>query len=142
MWFHLQLSWILLIFGSTAEYIVLSRFFTGVVGGGAQTCTALYFAEIADDNIRGKLSTSYALSRNMGILLAYVMEIYINYVQLSMICVAICVLFAITNYGLPSTPKYLLQIGADDVRIIFCMKGENKIDFFHSFLQNRKQKTL
>lgn len=114
----MQLSWFLLIFGSTAEYIVLSRFFTGVVGGGAQTCTALYFAEIADDNIRGKLSTSYALSRNMGILLAYVIEIYINYVQLSMICVAVCVLFTITYYGLPSTPKYLLQIGADDVRNI------------------------
>lgn len=115
-WF--QLSWVLLIFGTTAEYVIFSRFLSGLVGGAAQTCTALYFAEIANDNIRGRLSTSYAISRNFGILLVYVLEIYINYIRMSMICLVFCAFFAVSYYGLPSTPKYLLQIGADDVRII------------------------
>lgn len=105
-----------MIFGPSAEYIILARYLSGINGGGLQTSTALYFAEIADDNIRGQLSVSYSLSRNIGILFAYVAGMYINYMQLSMICAIICVIFVATYYGLPSTPKYLLQIGADDVR--------------------------
>lgn len=112
---YLQLSWLILIFGPSADYVIVSRFLSGIVGGGVQTCTPLYFAEIADDNIRGKLSTSFAISRNIGILLVYVLEIYINYVQMSMICVAVCILFVVSYFSLPPTPKYLLQIGADEV---------------------------
>lgn len=118
-WNHLQISWALLIFGPAAEYIVASRFLTGLVGGGAQTCTALYFAEISDDNIRGKLSTFYSLLRNSGVLLAYVLGIYLNYIQASMVYIGISALFAISFACVPATPQYLLQTGADDVSVTY-----------------------
>lgn len=88
---------------------------TGLVGGAAQTCTALYFAEIADDNIRGKLSTTYSLLRNSGVLLGYVLGVYLNYTQASMVYIGISVLFVISFICVPATPQYLLQIGNDDV---------------------------
>lgn len=116
---YLQLSWLLLIFGPIAECIILSRLLTGLVGGGAQTCTALYFAEISDDNIRGKLSTFYSLLRNLGILLGYVLGICFNYIEASMIYIGISILFAISFICVPATPQYLLQIGADDVSVPF-----------------------
>lgn len=121
----LQISWLLLIFGPVAEYIILSRFLTGVIGGGAHTCTALYFAEIANDNIRGKLSTTYSLLRNSGVLLGYVLGIYVNYIQASMIYIGISILFGISFFFVPATPQYLLRIGADDVSVLHA-KCESK----------------
>lgn len=78
-------------------------------------CTAIYFAEIANDDIRGRLSTSYALSRNFGILLSYVLGIYMNYIHASMICLVIAVLFAVSFTFMPATPQHLLRRGAIDV---------------------------
>lgn len=115
---YVQVSWFFLLFGTIAEHICVSRFLTGVIGGGAQTCLTLFIAEIADDHIRGKLGTSAQLSRNMGILLAYVLGIFINYVQVSMIYIAISVLFVISFICVPPTPQYLLRIGADEVIIL------------------------
>lgn len=126
-----QISWLLLIFGPVAEYIILSRFLTGVIGGGAHTCTALYFAEIANDNIRGKLSTTYSLLRNSGVLLGYVLGIYLNYIQASMIYIIISILFAISFICVPSTPQYLLRIGAIDVSVL-CKTSEENI-FYENF---------
>lgn len=114
----LQISWLLLIFGPVAEYIILSRFLTGLIGGGAHTCTALYCAEIANDNIRGKLSTTYSLLRNSGVLLGYVVGIYVNYIQASMIYIGISILFAMSFIRVPETPQYLLRIGANDVSVL------------------------
>lgn len=107
-----------------------------MTGGGIQTSTTLYFAEIADDNIRGKLSMSYSLSRNTGILFAYVAGIYINYMQLSIIGAMICVIFVTSYCGLPSTPKYLLQIGADHVRMSWI---SDKLNCKISKIHNRKR---
>lgn len=115
---YVQVSWFFLLFGTIAEHICVSRFLTGVIGGGAQTCLTLFIAEIADDHIRGKLGTSAQLSRNMGILLAYVLGIFINYVQVSMIYIAISVLFVISFICVPPTPQYLLRIGSDEVIIL------------------------
>lgn len=105
--------------GSASEYICAARFLGGVSGGGGQICSALYFAEIANDNIRGKLSTTYILSRSIGTLLAYVLGIYMNYIQASIVYIAISLAFAISFIFVPATPQHLLRIGANDVRIPF-----------------------
>lgn len=122
-----------MLFGTTAEHLCASRYLTGVVGGGIQTCLTLYIAEIADDNIRGKLGTSYQLSRNMGILLAYTLGIFINYIQVSMVCIGITAIFAISFVCLPATPQYLLRIGADDVSII----RDINIQFYLEYNNNK-----
>lgn len=87
---------------------------------------SLYFSETVDDNIRGKIGTSYAISRNVGVLLAYVLEIYISFVHLSWICLAISVIYAISFFCIPSTPKYFLDIGADEVRLFFHVTKKGK----------------
>lgn len=44
-----QVSWLFLIFGTRPMHLVISRFLSGIVIGGAQTCVFLYVAEIADN---------------------------------------------------------------------------------------------
>lgn len=92
-----------------------------MVGGGIHTCMSLYLSEIADDHIRGKLGTSYQLSRNLGILFAYILGMFMNYIQMSKVFIGVTAVFAISFVLLPATPKYLLQIGADDVSNAFRM---------------------
>lgn len=104
-----------MIYGTTADYLIIARFLSGVGGAGAQMSISLYFSEIANDNIRGKLATSYPLMRNSGVLFAYVAGIYMNYIRFSCISAGICIMFVIAFYCVPSTPKYLFEIGADDV---------------------------
>lgn len=111
----MQLSWLLLVIGTNSTYIIVSRFLTGFVGGGVVLCAAIYFAEIANDNIRGQLATSYILCRNIGILVAYVLGIYVNYIQASIVYMGISVIFAITFIFMPATPQHLLRIGAIEV---------------------------
>lgn len=82
---------------------------------------SLYLSQIADDNIRGKLGTSYLLSRNFGILFAYILGMFINYIEMSKVFIGITALFAISFAFLPETPTYLLQIGAEDVSNAFIM---------------------
>lgn len=113
-----QVSWLSMLFGTIAEHICVSRYMTGVVGGGIQTCLTLFIAETADDNIRGVLGTSCQLSRNVGILLAYVLGIFENYIHVSMIYIGVSVLFTISFICVPATPQYLLRIGSDAVSIL------------------------
>lgn len=108
-------------FGTVADHICISRLFAGMVGGGIHTCMSLYLSEIADDHIRGKLGTSYQLSRNLGILFAYILGMFMNYIQMSKVFIGVTAVFAISFVLLPATPKYLLQIGADDVSNAFRM---------------------
>lgn len=75
----------------------------------------LYTAEIAENNIRGKLGTFHQFSRNFGVLLAYVLGSYIRYVDLSVIYLAITAFFVLSFWFLPSTPQYLLRNGLQKV---------------------------
>lgn len=111
-----------MLYGTVAEHIYASRFLSGLAGGGIQTAMTYYIAEISDDSIRGMLGTSYQLSRCFGILFAYILEVYINYIQLSVIMIVLTLLYAITFVLVPPTPQYLLKIGAEEVCNLQCVR--------------------
>lgn len=75
----------------------------------------LYIAEIADNDIRGKLGTIHQFSRNFGVLIAYVFGAHIKYTELSIIYLAITTIFILSFWFLPSTPQYLLKHGQINV---------------------------
>lgn len=104
-----------MVYGTVAEHIYVSRLLGGMACGGIQTAMTIYFSEISHDSIRGLLGTSYQLSRCFGILFTYILEVYINYIHLSMIMVGVTLLYAISFYTMPATPQYLLKIGDDEV---------------------------
>lgn len=111
----LQISWFLMVFGTVAEHIYVSRLLSGLTCGGIQTAMTMYFSEVSDDSIRGILGTSYQLSRCFGILIAYVLEVYINYIKLSVIMIVVTLMFAVSFFVIPATPQYLLKVGEEEV---------------------------
>lgn len=108
-----QISFLFL-YGTTIEQIFAYRFFFGIVDGGAQICVLLYLAGISNANIRGKLCTTFTISRNIGLLLAYVVG-NVWHGKEATIFIGISILFAISYVGIPSTPQYLLRTGNVDV---------------------------
>lgn len=98
-------------FGSAAEHIYLSRFVSGIAGGGGQATMMLYLSQIADDDIRGILGTVGQLIRCLGTLVAYVLGAYMNYIHMSVVFMVITAAFVISFYGKPSTPQHLLKYG-------------------------------
>lgn len=96
-------------FGTYPFHLILSRFLSGTVVGGAQTCIFLYVAEIADNEIRGQIGTIYMYARNFGILIAFTIGSYYNYITASLFFIAITVVFLATFLFVPSTPQHFLQ---------------------------------
>lgn len=115
-------------FGTQAYHLYISRFLNGFVGGGAQISISLFVAEIADNklvtkifkmlklelifvpfSIRGRLGTYLQYSRNIGILLAYLLGFHLDYTKSSIVFTVITLIFCATFHFFPSTPQYYLE---------------------------------
>lgn len=111
-----MVSWMLLFYGTVAEHLYASRFMSGMAGGGVQTAVMLYLSQVADDDIRGSLGVLSQLMRCFGTLFAFVLGTYLDYVEMAVVFASVTIIFVISFIGMPSTPVYLLQIGAPDVQ--------------------------
>lgn len=67
-------------------------------------------------SIRGKLGSFSHLSRNIGVLMAYVVGALVQYKLVPCIFVAIPIIFGIWFFFLPNTPQYHLKKGDINVR--------------------------
>lgn len=112
------LFWVLIFFGDTYYHVLIARVFVGAVGGGIQTTLILYTSEIANDNIRGKLSCFTPLFRNIGILLAYVIGAAADYTVVPCIFVLVPLLFVCSFSFVPNTCQFHLLRGENDVRAL------------------------
>lgn len=65
------MAWIIIAFATKVEYIYVARFFAGIAGDTAFVAAPMYIAEIADQKIRGFLSSIIYLMMLIGVLLVY-----------------------------------------------------------------------
>ncbi|XP_055295471.1 facilitated trehalose transporter Tret1-like isoform X2 [Sitodiplosis mosellana] len=121
--------WFLVYFGDTYYHLLTGRFFQGVTGGGIQSSIVLYISEIADDNIRGRLSSVSHITRNIGILVAYILGAFIDYETIPCIFLSIPIIFGVWFSLLPNTPQYLLQKAQ-------LKKAEDSLKFYKGFTGN------
>lgn len=70
-------------------------------------------------SIRGQLGTFYMYARNVGILFAYILGSYYNYITSSMVFTSVTVLFFVIFWFIPSTPQYYLRKNNINVRFNF-----------------------
>lgn len=69
-------------------------------------------------SLRGRLGYIYSYSRNFGVLFAYILGSYFNYIEASMVYTGITILFIVSFLLVPSTPQYLLQKNKNEVRLL------------------------
>lgn len=65
------MAWIIIAFATKVEYIYVARFLAGIAGDTAFVAAPMYIAEMADQKIRGFLSSIIYLMMLVGVLLVY-----------------------------------------------------------------------
>ncbi|CAK7193012.1 Galactose-proton symporter [Commensalibacter sp. Nvir] len=88
------------------------RFLLGIAIGIASTTAPLYIAEIAPEETRGSMISSYQLMITIGILLAFVSDTILGYYgawrwMLGIICLP-AIIFLIGLLSLPNSPRWLV----------------------------------
>lgn len=102
------LVWIVIAVAPRIEYIFAARLFAGAAGNTAFVAAPMYIAEIADQKIRGFLSSIIYLMMLVGILLIYSVAPYVPFFAHCVIGAALVTVQLIVFPFMPESPYYLL----------------------------------
>ncbi|XP_077297723.1 solute carrier family 2 member nebulosa isoform X2 [Arctopsyche grandis] len=105
------LGWLLIILATNVDMLYAGRFFIGVAGGAFCVTAPTYTSEIAQDDIRGALGSMFQLMITIGILFTYVVGSYVEVYIMSILCLAIPIIFGIVFFFMPETPYFLVNCG-------------------------------
>lgn len=105
------ICWILLAVAHNIELILVARFLSGIAGDVAFVATPMFIAEIADQNLRGRLSGTTYLMMLVGLLIVYVVAPFVKIWVSSMVGLGILVVQLSTFSFIPQSPYYLLMKG-------------------------------
>lgn len=107
----LMAFWFFIFFGQTYCHVLIARFIGGWTASGIQGGVILFVSEIANDEIRGRLGAVATFSRNVGLLVSYILGAYLEYREIPVVCIIFPILFVILFTLMPNTPRFYLKIG-------------------------------
>ncbi|CAH0555371.1 unnamed protein product [Brassicogethes aeneus] len=105
------LCWILVAIANRMEYLYVTRFMGGMAGDMAFVAGPMYIGEIADQKIRGFLSSMIYLMMLCGIIIIYSVAPYVPFYVPSIIAGTLLVLELILFPFMPESPYYLIFTG-------------------------------
>ncbi|KAI8045069.1 facilitated trehalose transporter Tret1 [Drosophila gunungcola] len=109
-----MIYWILIFAAQDVTYLYAGRFLAGMSGGGCYVVLPIFISEIADNSVRGALSSMAMMYVAIGMLVGFSLASYLSYYLMPCIIVALPVVFMLAISGLSETPQYLLRRGRDD----------------------------
>ncbi|XP_018579892.1 facilitated trehalose transporter Tret1 [Anoplophora glabripennis] len=109
--FALLVSWVIIALVNKIEYIYVARIISGMGGDMAFVAAPMYIAEIADQRIRGFLSSVIYLMMLTGVLLIYIVGPFLPFYFPSLLGVILLSIELIVFSLLPETPYYLISKG-------------------------------
>ncbi|XP_028133153.2 facilitated trehalose transporter Tret1-like [Diabrotica virgifera virgifera] len=113
----LVVAWAIIIFAKIVTVIYVSRVLSGIAVNMAFVAAPCYIAEIADQKIRGFLSSVIYLMALIGILIIYTTGPFLPYYIPPIIAICLLVVELVVFSMLPETPYYLLFSGQEEAAI-------------------------
>ncbi|CAI9732592.1 solute carrier family 2, facilitated glucose transporter member 8-like [Octopus vulgaris] len=107
----LIVGWCLLIATSNVILFYLSRIVSGIAIGMTCVVSPIYIAEISTRSLRGMLGSSVQLSITVGIFVAYILGMYMDYIQMAKFGILFPFLSLFFTLSMPETPRWLLYKG-------------------------------
>lgn len=101
--------WIITAVASEIEHLYVARFFAGAAGNMAFVAAPMYIAEIADQKIRGFLSSIIYLMMLIGILLIYGIAPFVPIYVHCIVGAALVAIELIIFPFMPESPYYLIH---------------------------------
>ncbi|XP_017119967.1 facilitated trehalose transporter Tret1 [Drosophila elegans] len=109
-----MIYWILIFAAQDVTYLYAGRFLAGMSGGGCYVVLPIFISEIADNSVRGALSSMAMMYVAIGMMVGFSLASYLSYYLMPCIIVALPVVFMLAISRLSETPQYLLRRGRDD----------------------------
>lgn len=99
----------MILYAQNVYYLYVARILQGLISGGVVVVAPVYLMEIANDSIRGLLTSSVILGSYTGIMFAFLLGAFFDYHIMPIVTIALTALFAILFYFFPESPTYLMK---------------------------------
>ncbi|KAI6688254.1 hypothetical protein NL676_025082 [Syzygium grande] len=108
------LGWLAISFAKDYSFLYLGRLLEGFGVGVISYTVPVYISEIAPQNMRGSLGSVNQLSVTIGIMLAYLLGLFVQWRPLAVIGILPCLLLIPGLFFIPESPRWLAKMGMID----------------------------
>lgn len=108
------IGWLAISFARDVSFLYMGRLLEGFGVGIISYTVPVYIAEIAPHNMRGGLGSVNQLSVTIGIMLAYLFGLFVNWRLLAVLGVLPCLVLIPGLFFIPESPRWLAKMGMTD----------------------------
>ncbi|XP_027345277.1 sugar transporter ERD6-like 6 isoform X3 [Abrus precatorius] len=108
------IGWLAISFAKDSSFLFMGRLLEGFGVGIISYVVPVYIAEIAPENMRGSLGSVNQLSVTIGILLAYLLGLFVNWRVLAILGILPGTVLIPGLFFIPESPRWLAKMGMTD----------------------------
>ncbi|KAJ4832722.1 hypothetical protein Tsubulata_022468 [Turnera subulata] len=105
------IGWLAISFAKDSSFLYMGRLLEGFGVGIISYTVPVYIAEIAPQNLRGALGSVNQLSVTIGIMLAYLLGLFVEWRILAVLGVLPCTILIPGLFFIPESPRWLAKMG-------------------------------
>ncbi|XP_078168232.1 sugar transporter ERD6-like 4 isoform X2 [Carex rostrata] len=105
------IGWLAISFAKDSSFLFMGRLLEGFGVGVISYTVPVYIAEISPQNMRGALGSVNQLSVTIGILLVYVLGMFVPWRVLAVIGILPCTILIPGLFFIPESPRWLAKMG-------------------------------
>lgn len=105
------IGWLAISFAKDPSFLYMGRLLEGFGVGIISYVVPVYIAEIAPQNLRGGLGSVNQLSVTIGIMLAYLLGLFVNWRVLAVLGALPCLVLIPGLFFIPESPRWLAKMG-------------------------------
>ncbi|KAL3527109.1 hypothetical protein ACH5RR_011765 [Cinchona calisaya] len=108
------LGWLTISFAKDSSFLFMGRLLEGFGVGIISYTVPVYIAEISPQNLRGSLGSVNQLSVTIGIMLAYLLGMFLHWRVLAVLGILPCTLLIPGLFFIPESPRWLAKMGLNE----------------------------
>ncbi|KAK6130975.1 hypothetical protein DH2020_035279 [Rehmannia glutinosa] len=105
------IGWLAISFARDFSFLYMGRLLEGFGVGIISYTVPVYIAEIAPQNLRGALGSVNQLSVTIGIMLSYLLGLFVNWRLLAVLGTLPCLILIPGLFFIPESPRWLAKMG-------------------------------
>ncbi|CAA0839556.1 Sugar transporter ERD6-like 6 [Striga hermonthica] len=108
------IGWLAISFAKSSSFLFMGRLLEGFGVGIISYTVPVYIAEIAPQNLRGSLGSVNQLSVTIGIMLVYLLGLFVHWRVLAVIGILPCTILIPGLFFIPESPRWLAKMGLNE----------------------------
>ncbi|KAI4336878.1 hypothetical protein L6164_015355 [Bauhinia variegata] len=105
------IGWLMISFANDSSFLYMGRLLEGFGVGIISYTVPVYIAEISPQNLRGGLVSVNQLSVTIGIMLAYLLGLFVEWRILAVLGIVPCTILIPGLFFIPESPRWLAKMG-------------------------------